>query len=170
MTHKGESVDLCSTSNNSRSDLRDLDQLTHEVRDASRLAEPLADSVLGYSLRRLLPLGRTTSDAVNEIEDGIEFDQLNSFLGETSSCDPFPLLDMSREFSDTRDIIPASTAPSTEEAHPSNIDPVSMFVEDWIAMPPSGESWAQYYSWEALETDLMEPSSLAEEFQVDWQF
>lgn len=164
------SVDLCSAANNSRSNLRNLDQLTHEVRDASRLDEPLAVSVLGYSLRRLLPSGLTTPDVVKEIENGIEFEQLNSFLGETSPCDPSPLLDMSREFCDTRDITPASIAHSTEEAHPSNIDPVSMFVEDWIEMPPSRESWAQSYRWEALETDLMEPSFLAEEFQVDFGF
>jgi hypothetical protein len=168
ITHMRDSVDLFGAANNGRSDLRNLDQLTHEVRDESRLAEPLADSVLGYSLRRLLPSGLTTPDVVKEVESGIEFEQLNSFLEGTSPSDPFPLLDTRRECCDTGDIVPASIAPSAEEVHPSHIDSVSVFMEDWMAMPPSRESWAQSYSWEALEAELMETNFLAEEFQVDF--
>jgi hypothetical protein len=61
--------------------LKNLDQLAGEVRDSAQLAEPLADSVLEYSLRRLRPAAHhEPSRTRQEVNNATLEDQLDELL------------------------------------------------------------------------------------------
>ena len=65
----GEESDTMSTSTSpSQTQLKDLDQLASEVRDPGRFPEPLADSVLAYSLRRFRPLDKAQVRTIQEVD------------------------------------------------------------------------------------------------------
>lgn len=65
------------------SPLKDLDQFAGEVRDASQLSEPLADSILEYSLHRLRPTSTVVhSGSIQELEDAVSMDQLEHLMEE----------------------------------------------------------------------------------------
>lgn len=63
--------------------LKDLDQLASEVRDPGKLPEPLADSVLEYSLHRFQPIGNVHSRAIQELEDATSPDESAQIMEET---------------------------------------------------------------------------------------
>ena len=63
----------------------DLDQLAGEARDTGQLSEPLADSVLDYTLRRLKPDAKVDSRAVQELEKTIYPDDLSQLMDKDST-------------------------------------------------------------------------------------
>lgn len=80
--------DARAASYNYRSDLNDLDHIAHEARDTGALSEPLADSVLQYSLRQLKPGARLERDIVQELEKESCPSDLAHFLDYTSGVPP----------------------------------------------------------------------------------
>ena len=70
----------CSTG--SQAHLSELDELAGEPRDVGQLAEPLADSVLNYTLRRLRPNEDGESPAVQTLEQPPWPDDLSQLMNE----------------------------------------------------------------------------------------
>ena len=64
--------------------LSDLDRLASETRDIGQLSEPLADSVLNYTLRRLKPDAKVDSRAVQELEKSLYPDELAQTMDKES--------------------------------------------------------------------------------------
>ena len=58
----------------------ELDRLAGETRDAGQLLEPLADSVLDYTLRRLRPDVRADTRAGKELDETMRFGELSHML------------------------------------------------------------------------------------------
>ena len=65
--------------------LSDLDQLASETRDTGQLLEPLADSVLDYTLRRLKPGAYADSRAAQDLEKMPCPDDLSQLMDEDST-------------------------------------------------------------------------------------
>ena len=65
--------------------LSELDRLARETRDTSQLSEPLADSVLDYTLRRLKPDTNADHGAVQELEKTFIPDELSRVMDEDSA-------------------------------------------------------------------------------------
>lgn len=68
--------------------LSDLDRLATETRDTGKLSEPLADSVLDYTLRRLKPDANVDSRTVQELEKTLYPDDLSQLM-EVNSIFPW---------------------------------------------------------------------------------
>ena len=69
----------------SQAHLSDLDRLAGETRDTGQLSEPLADSVLDYTLRRLKPDAKIDSRAVQELGKTLHHDDLSQLMEEESA-------------------------------------------------------------------------------------
>ena len=80
--------DASDTSYSYRSDMNDLDHIAHETRDTGALSEPLADSVLQYSLRQLKPGARLERDIVQDLEKESCPGELAHLLEYTSGVPP----------------------------------------------------------------------------------
>lgn len=80
----------------SQEHLSDLDRLASERRDTGKLSEPLADSVLNYTLRRLKPDAKVDSRAIQELEQSLHLDDLSHFMdvnsGIPSQIAPAPMM------------------------------------------------------------------------------
>ena len=72
----------------SQAHLSDLDRLAGETRDTGQLSEPLADSVLDYTLRRLKPDAKIDACAVQELEKTLYSDDLSQLLESHSTFPP----------------------------------------------------------------------------------
>ena len=71
-------------SSNPRARVNDLEQLAVEAPDTGQLSEPLADSVLQYTLRRLKPDSRTGSTHAPAGSKMLYPDELDQWMNETS--------------------------------------------------------------------------------------
>ena len=69
----------------SQAQLSELDQLARETRDTGQLLEPLADSVLDYTLRRLKPGDYADSQAAQELEKTPCPDDLSQLMDKPST-------------------------------------------------------------------------------------
>lgn len=147
------------TSNQVQSNLKELDQLAVEVRDASQLAEPLADSVLSYSLQQLRPSPAFTSEAMRELEGKLDFELVENFIEEASPSDPQPLL------ISNSDTLQALGMPSIAAAPVFNGAPFDQPVAlqapspmgDWMSGPGFSGDQSQPWDWWGLGMDLLEP-------------
>src|ERR1700677_3917209 len=69
----------------SQAHLSDIDRFAGETRDTGQLSEPLADSVLNYTLRRLDPDAKVDSRAVQELENSLYHDELSQMMEKDST-------------------------------------------------------------------------------------
>lgn len=76
------------TSAEPQAHLTELDELAGEPRDVGQLAEPLADSVLDYTLRRLRPNSNAESNVVEVLEKAPIPDELSQLMDTDSIVPP----------------------------------------------------------------------------------
>lgn len=76
------------TSTEPQAHLTELDELAGEPRDVGQLAEPLADSVLDYTLRRLRPNSNADSDVVEALEKAPDPDELSQLMNADYTAPP----------------------------------------------------------------------------------
>ena len=98
------------------SPLKNLDQYAGEVRDASQLSEPLADSVLEYSLFRLQPTSAVVhSGSIQELEEAMSMGQSEHLMeqepGDTQAYSQLPGPAPSRPVPDWMRTTPQNFAP-----------------------------------------------------------
>lgn len=63
----------------------DLDRLARETRHTGQLAEPLADSVLEYTLQRLKPSPNASDQIIHELEQTLQPDDLAHLMTDESA-------------------------------------------------------------------------------------
>ncbi|KEF52228.1 uncharacterized protein A1O9_11855 [Exophiala aquamarina CBS 119918] len=135
---------------NYRSDLNDLDHIAHEARDTGALSEPLADSVLQYSLRQLRPGARFDRDIVQELEKETYPSDLTQLLeysvgAPSQSSTVVPAMNPERESMSTTSEAAAGTlgtmyhaAVSTDWIRGSFFPNEQGNPYDWLQLNPDG--------------------------------
>ncbi|KAK5064390.1 hypothetical protein LTR84_000223 [Exophiala bonariae] len=151
---RGPSTTMGTTSTPGQSNLKELDQLAGEVRDASQLAEPLADSVLSYSLQQLRPSPAFTSEAMRELEAKLDFELMELFIEEASPSDPQPLLSSSNDIMQSFGMASTSAVPELDGA--LRFDQPNL-MGDWISGPGFSGDLQQPWDWWGVGMDLLEP-------------
>ena len=138
-------------------DLQDLDQLAGEVRDAGQLSEPLADSVLENSLRRLRPTGNVQSRAMQELEDPTPLHQLDQLMEEDDLRDPHTL---TTSVADLRGEQTMQIGRMQDNHYAPLTGSMSSGLEDW--MSTSQIPAPQAYPWDlwGLGWDTLQQSNL----------
>lgn len=116
---------------NYRSDHNDLDHIAREARDIGALSEPLADSVLQYSLRQLKPGARFDRDIVQDLEKELypkDLAQLLDCAAEDTPQSPLEVPGMNPERPQPR---PMSTTFDTAATDIGTLHPPAA-SGDWI--------------------------------------
>lgn len=127
--------------------LKDLDQLAREVRDPGQLAEPLADSVLEYSLRRLDPAPhKIMPSTIQDFNETTMEDQIEALLEETPPATQ-PLL-AENDFLLSHERIDLNMDNQAADSHGlSAVDP-AFFDAAQLLEPSSQDSIAPFFaSW-----------------------
>ena len=83
--HRASASEEMAATTGSQAHLSDLDRLAGETRDSGQLLEPLADSVLDYTLRRLKPDAKFEPRAIQELEKTQYPDDLSQLIDEDST-------------------------------------------------------------------------------------
>ena len=130
--------------------LKDLDQLASEVRDPGQLPEPLADSVLAYSLRRFRPIGKAQLRAIPELGHVKPFDILTQILEETPGSSQMPSA-IPGLFTEERSTVPGADV--EERCRASLAVPVSVGVDAWMTTPQIAIPQSPDWSWWDMNTD-----------------
>lgn len=141
-----EENDALSTST---SPLKDLDQLASEVRDPGRFPEPLADSVLAYSVRRFRPI-----------------DKVQGTLPEVNHAHLLQTLEMpggAGENSNMPDAAPPTNQNGVQTLSVAEIEgghgehcagPLASGPRVWMARPQIAAPQSSYWDWCAMNVDM----------------
>ena len=96
--HRTSAADGTTWSPVSETPLNDLDRIAGESRDTGQLAEPLADSVLEYGLRKLKPNANPAAVATHGLEKPLYPDELSQLLDERAQNLSVPLATTAVQF------------------------------------------------------------------------
>ena len=151
---RNEETGAPSSAGTTAANLKDLDQLAGEVRDPGPLSEPLADSILEYSLQRLFPTEGVHSRAIQELEDAMRPDQLAQLIEEHfpghPKVSPAPVANL-----DGGQMIPMSGVHGN-----NNLTPLTGIVsagsEEWMRKVQIPASQAYAYDWWDLSLDTLQ--------------
>lgn len=142
----GEENDVISTST---SPLKDLDQLASEVRDPGRFPEPLADSVLSYSLRRFRPIDNVQG-TIPEVNHAnlIQTLEMPGGAGE--------LFNMPNAAPPSnRNVVQAMSIGEVEGDHGENSAvPSASGPRNWMARPQAAAPQLSYWHWWDMNVDM----------------
>ena len=128
--------------------LKNFDQIASEIRDPGQLAEPLADSVLQYSLRRLRPAANeTTSRTAQESNEATLGNQLEELLERTPRASQAALAECNSLLSDEQmDFNMHSQAADSNVLSASIFDPVNLLeTASQDNFSPFLASWASAF-------------------------
>lgn len=126
----------------------DLDHIAHEARDTGALSEPLADSVLQYSLRQLKPNAKLNLDIVQALEKDLypnELTHLMAISTETLQQNSFvPVMNPERApitmgFDEEVSNLPILHTPATGDWGRGSFVPMEEGLPyDWLQINPNG--------------------------------
>lgn len=142
----GEENDAISAST---SPLKDLDQLASEVRDPGRFPEPLADSVLAYSLRRFRPIDKVQG-TIPEVNHATLLQTLE-MLGGTGENFNMP------------NAAPPPNQNSVQTMSVAEVDgdqgensglPMASGPRNWMARPQIAAPQLSYWDWWDMNVDM----------------
>ncbi len=142
----GEENDAISTST---SPLKDLDQLASEVRDPGRFPEPLADSVLAYSLRRFRPIDKVQG-TIPELNHATLLQTLETLGG-------------AGENSNMPNAAPPPNQNGPQTMLVAEIDgdhgensavPLALGPRNWMARPQTAAPQVSYWDWWDMNVDM----------------
>ena len=147
-------------SNERQPHLNELDELAGEPRDIGQLAEPLADSVLDYTLRRLRPKEDIGSPAVQALEEAPCPDNLSQLMNEESELPDAPT--HSKLMRIERDIFA-----SVPEQHDGTDRVVAQGSEFWDRIRAPAEPFSNGDWWD-LELESLQQPILPYEESSTW--
>lgn len=146
-----EESDAMSTSMSpSQSPLKDLDQLASEVRDPGRFPEPLADSVLAYSLRRFRPIDKARIRTIQEVDHATSLHILE-MLEEAGGNSNIP---NSALPTDPNDVQAMSVAEVERDQGEHSAVPMASGPRSWMAPPQIAVPQLPYWDWCNVNTDM----------------
>ncbi|KIV83980.1 hypothetical protein PV11_05960 [Exophiala sideris] len=139
----GEENDAISTST---SPLKDLDQLASEVRDPGRFPEPLADSVLAYSLRRFRPIDKVQG-TIPEVNHATLL-QMLSGAGENSTMS-------NAAPPSNQNVVQTMSVAEVEGNHvETSAVPLAPGPRNWMARPQIAAPHLTYWDWWDMNVDM----------------
>lgn len=134
----------------SQAPLKDLDQLASEVRDPGRFPEPLADSVLAYSLRRFRPIDKAQVRTIQEVDHATSLHILE-MLEEAGGNSNIP----NAAPPPNQNGIQTMSVAEIEGDHGENSAvPTASGQRNWMAPPQIAVPQLPYWDWCNVNTDM----------------
>ncbi|KIW11570.1 hypothetical protein PV08_10871 [Exophiala spinifera] len=131
-----------------------LDQLAGQPRETGQLSEPLADSVLQYTLRRLKPGSNVSPSSLRDLEASTDAEVLNSLLGDHATL-PAHVVDNGRGPPDRQPL------PATLEGYNTAIDPTPPQGSETLMRSPVVPALQGInYDWWHLDLDNIQPPTI----------
>ena len=141
-----EDNDAISTST---SPLKDLDQLASEVRDPGRFPEPLADSVLAYSVRRFRPIDKVHG-TLPEVNDA----HLLQTLEMSDGAGGNPCMPSTAPPANQNGVQILSAAEIEGGRGESSTGPLAAGSRNWMARPQIVAPQPTYWDWWDMNVDM----------------